>query len=292
MPVNPKVAIIIGTVPDDPVKEIVKELAKVNNFFLLDDGIDTPENAMDCLRSLPDLGADRAFMLLCSESIGDDAIAESTAELHALRGNAGQIIIYALSVEWGGQLALDCIEAGARDYLVRGSYDPDQLRDRIRSAMEGVAPAHAEYRSATVDIAPYSINIPKHVFVITPFGPPLARDDYHDGIVVALERLNIPHLRADEERRSTFLHSKIRGQIDNSILVIANISKYGRSANPNVYFEIGYAIGQDKPYILVRRKNERGVLPSDIQGIEYLEYLNSADLALKLFFGLKPHFEP
>lgn len=276
---NRGAAITIGGSTDDPIKEIVQDLALAYNlaFFTLGE----PREALELLRESPYLGSDRAIILLYSETAGSSSIQQWITEFYELREDSARIIVYALSEEWSGQLALDCIKAGAYDYLIRGGYDYEQLRDRIRRAIED-KPVYPAYSTATTFLEEKG-----YAFVSTPYYLPAARDDYLSGILVALENLGIPVIRADDERLG--LYEKLLGHIDGSTFVIVNMSQYGRSINANVYFELGYAIGREKPVIVVRRPSRRRI-PSDLEGIEYVEYVNSADLALKLYFGLRPGF--
>lgn len=280
MPSNPKVAIVIGTSVDDPVGEIARKVAVRDRFFYQE--VSKPADAINLLQESPDLGSDRAFILLSSEAVEDSSLEQCISDLCALREGRTQILIYALKIEWSGQLALDCIKAGACDYLVRGSYNTQQLEERIVCAIQQKAP-----------YPPYD-HLPRvkknsYVFIITPFELPFARNDYDHGIFVALNSLGVDHRRADEVRHTMSQLSSVCMEIDQSGLVIANISRYKHSPNANVYFEIGYAMARTRqvPVILIQRAEEKRV-PSNINGIEALKYINSADLALKLHFGLKP----
>ncbi len=81
-------------------------------------------------------------------------------------------------------------------------------------------------------------------------------------------------LRADELMRSGHeLLEKIHILVDRASLVIAEIS----DARPNVFYEVGYAMGSKKesrPILLI----ERGVKPPyDLQGLEVFEYENTMD---------------
>ena len=80
---NPKAAVIIGTVPGDPVEEIMQELAVANGFEF--HVFDAPENAADFLQSSSGLGLDMTLILLCSESVDAGSIPQCAANLRALR---------------------------------------------------------------------------------------------------------------------------------------------------------------------------------------------------------------
>jgi nucleoside 2-deoxyribosyltransferase len=58
----------------------------------------------------------------------------------------------------------------------------------------------------------------------------------------------------------------VRRRIDDARLVIADLSE----ARPNVYLEVGYAWGRNKPTILVARQSEK--LHFDVQGQKCIFY--------------------
>jgi predicted nucleotide-binding protein with TIR-like domain len=278
---HPKTAIVIGKSCDDPVVEIVEKTAEAHGFSTI--FTNGAKGAVSHLKKYPELGKEMTLILLRSEFLRGVSIEQWTAELYRHRTNAARIVVYALPGQDSGQLAMGCIREKACDYIVRNLYDLKQIEERIRRAVNGEPPY------GTIRI-PY-VKDGNKAFIVTPFGPPLARDDYFSGIVPALKSLNIVPERGDEELQPTFLQRKICEQIDESGMVIANVSQYGaKRANPNVYFEIGYALGRGKPIIFVRRINE-GSLPADLNGIVYREYKNYTDLALCLYFGLRRLFE-
>lgn len=87
------------------------------------------------------------------------------------------------------------------------------------------------------------------------------------------------------------LSSKVRTHIIKSDVVFADVtcdSDTGTEQhNPNVYYEIGFAAGKNKPVVIMRdERTGRGDLPLDLREAELLRYWGSLDLALKLYFGL------
>ena len=225
----------------------------------------------------------------------------------AERQQSARMVVCATDGEEVGPFALDCIEAGACDYLVTSALDRVKLEQRLMPAFHSGDPyvAYPAFRSLDGLRA-------LSVFVVTPFAPP-AMQDYYSGLKVAFERLGIAEQTADQEPLYTFLLKSIFKQINDSNIVVGNISSYGLAPNANVYLELGYAMATGKKVILVKRKpqlwtwgsprirSEHKVgkgssrvapsvgdgIPSDIQGIERLEYVNCADLALRLYFGFR-----
>jgi predicted nucleotide-binding protein len=59
-------------------------------------------------------------------------------------------------------------------------------------------------------------------------------------------------------------------------LVVAGLSTDSR----NVYYELGFALGQRKPTILITPSDAAGNLPSDLEGFLYLTYDRSNPGAL------------
>jgi len=99
----------------------------------------------------------------------------------------------------------------------------------------------------------------------------------------AIERLNrtstskynIRVARADLSKplSITSLEDHLKNHIDNCDFAIAEISQL----NPNVMFELGYAVGIDKPVIILVQKGTE--VPADFSGRLYFEYqLDQLDL--------------
>jgi hypothetical protein len=89
---------------------------------------------------------------------------------------------------------------------------------------------------------------------------------------VVAQEFNLACLRADEVLTSGHeLLSKLHILIDRAALVVAEISE----PRPNVFYEVGYAMGTKKtPLFLLE---EGRTAPYDLQGLEVFEYENSLD---------------
>jgi hypothetical protein len=68
----------------------------------------------------------------------------------------------------------------------------------------------------------------------------------------------------------------IKSRIDSAALVIADLT----GANPNVYLEVGYAWGKNRPTLLIAKNNDE--LKFDVKGQRCIIYKNIADLVKKL----------
>ena len=69
---------------------------------------------------------------------------------------------------------------------------------------------------------------------------------------------------------------RIKLRIETAALVIADLT----AANPNVYLEVGYAWGKERPTLLISKKS--GDLKFDVRGHRCLIYKSINELAKKL----------
>ena len=271
-----KFVAVIGAEPGDVIEEVAANVAKrAGAEFSL---FDLPDDMIDRLTEDPDLGFTKTLAILCTTFAGRSVLT-SIRKLRQARKTRSRVIVRATLVEESGDFALDCIAAGACDYLVRGSYRERELEARLARVLRatGQCAEHAKFREleGLRAIA---------VFIATPYSL-RGRDDYENGISAALGRLSIPHLLSTDEKLFRLIIDNVSRQIDDSTVVIANISSYGESWNPNVFLEIGYSINAKKRIILIQRDDDLTPLPADILGKFPVKYTNCADLALQLYFG-------
>jgi hypothetical protein len=95
---------------------------------------------------------------------------------------------------------------------------------------------------------------------------------------VVEHEFNVACVRADDLLRSgEDLRWKIHQLIDRALLIVADVSE----PRPNVFYELGYAVGRDKTPVLMVEKEKASrkhiKLPYDLQGLEVLEYQDSMD---------------
>lgn len=127
-----------------------------------------------------------------------------------------------------------------------------------------------------------------HVFVAMPFDQEMS-DVFYYGIQAPIHRHELLCERVDQDVFIGDILERIKEKIKSSLLVVADIS----GMNPNVYLEIGYAWGLQKPVVLVMR--EGGQMKFDVQGQRCVMYTTIRDLEEKLFevlAGLKPRLMP
>ncbi|MFA5414402.1 MAG: hypothetical protein WC295_02810 [Methanoregula sp.] len=114
-----------------------------------------------------------------------------------------------------------------------------------------------------------------------------SKERIHEIIKSAVEKeFGMACIRADDVKSAGFdLLAKIQKLIERAEIVIADISV----DSPNVFYEIGYAVGKDKsPIILVDSKRKKKV-PVDLQGLEVLRYEDIWDGEIPFIRELNSH---
>jgi hypothetical protein len=124
-------------------------------------------------------------------------------------------------------------------------------------------------------------------FVVMQFSDPY--NDVHGQVIKKIcSEFEIEDIRADEIYGPGSVIEDIVAGIATSRLVIADIS----TPNPNVFFEVGYALALNIPIILMAQKNvENKSLPFDVSGFRVLFYENSIAGKQKLEDGLRLHLQ-
>jgi hypothetical protein len=238
-----------------------------------------PRDALRVLELKPSQGSERTLVLLCTRR-ADVRIAETVAAFRRLRKKA-EIIVYADDAHWSGELAISCLQKGARDFLVQGTHD-EILERQIGLAKHGL-PAYGSYRgegNQTLAIAR------GQAFIAMPYSPSRAYEDWHCGLVPALKALGMKPFISTDERSTDPLPLTVQRQVWESRLFIENVSQYGRPDSPNVSLELGLAVGRGIPYIIIQCADDKDTY-ADIRGRELLRYYSCADLAVQLHYGLR-----
>lgn len=271
---NPDLAAIVGTPDDgDTVSRIVRGIAEERLYRFAEFSGFEP-----LIQSLQQegLGKRTLFVVVILDSIGRDEWLEGQLKRLLDAQKSAHIVVYVKGMGTSGDLAVRCLDNGVLDFVVYGSYD--DLAVRLLSNLNPRIPD-----------AQYMERISKSsAFVITPFLPEALRE-YQSGIRVALDGW-MKECNLGDRYSPTFIAAKLWAEIRAHDIIIANITDYGGGLNrdnPNVYYEIAYAHGVGKPLVLVRRKGRDEDkpeirIPSDIQGLEYIPYVNPADLAVQL----------
>jgi nucleoside 2-deoxyribosyltransferase len=98
-------------------------------------------------------------------------------------------------------------------------------------------------------------------FVIQPFDRGPFDQRFDDVIAPAIEAAGLRAYRVDRDPSASVPIEEIERQIRASAACLADISQ----SNPNVWFELGYAIAAGKPVVLLRQEDAVERLPFDIQ---------------------------
>ncbi len=121
-------------------------------------------------------------------------------------------------------------------------------------------------------------------FVVMQFAAPY-NDVYMEVIKSVCEELGVEVMRIDEAMGPGLIISDISQAILSSTIVIADISPL----NANVFYEVGYAHGINKPTILIAEKGTK--LPFDVSPFRTLFYENSIAGKNKLDNGLREYIK-
>lgn len=104
-------------------------------------------------------------------------------------------------------------------------------------------------------------------FVIQPFdGGPFDRR-YEDVLSPAIQAADLKAYRVDRDPHASIPIDQIEAKIRDSVVCLADISE----DNPNVWFELGYAIAAGKEVAIVCN-NERERFPFDVQHRQIIRY--------------------
>lgn len=87
--------------------------------------------------------------------------------------------------------------------------------------------------------------------------------------------------RIDNESFTGDILDRVKKRIETAAVVIADLT----SANPNVYLEVGYAWGKNRPTKLLAKEGEE--LKFDVRGQRCLKYERIKDLELSLMKELR-----
>lgn len=110
-----------------------------------------------------------------------------------------------------------------------------------------------------------------YVFMIVSFTEK-RRTLYEHAAEVAEDELGVACIRADQVPSSGYdLLAKVHLLIQRAELVIADIS----IMSPNVFYEIGYAVGVQKPPVLLAERAKE--IPADLRGLEVVEFDDTMD---------------
>ncbi|MCL4428066.1 MAG: hypothetical protein M1276_03625, partial [Deltaproteobacteria bacterium] len=106
-------------------------------------------------------------------------------------------------------------------------------------------------------------------FVIQPFDNGGSFDKrFNETLKPAIVETGLKAYRVDEDPKVSIIIESIEENIDNSEVVLADISE----DNPNVWFELGLAIKSKKDVILICSANRGDKFPVDVQHRKIIKY--------------------
>lgn len=108
------------------------------------------------------------------------------------------------------------------------------------------------------------------IFVIMPFSPKFD-DVWKGGIERACSAGSFGCLRVDKVSLSTWITEDMKKYMKMADVVIADIT----GNNPNVMFELGWALALGKQPIVIRQKEDPEQVPFDVKDIRYIRYSNT-----------------
>ena len=105
-------------------------------------------------------------------------------------------------------------------------------------------------------------------FVIQPFDRGPFDKRYRDVLAPAIKDADLEPYRVDEDPGTTILIDDIEAGIQGSEICLADIT----SDNPNIWYEVGFAIANDKPVVLICVKPRPTQSPFDIRHRQIIFY--------------------
>jgi hypothetical protein len=118
---------------------------------------------------------------------------------------------------------------------------------------------------------------PNTVFVAYPYE--FSKEDYRDSFSQVGDEFGVTFLYADEEITNKQILDKIKGMIEGATFSIFDITSW----NANVALELGIAVGLNEDYyILFNPEHDQTDVPSDLGGIDRLQYADFTSLKAEL----------
>ena len=143
-----------------------------------------------------------------------------------------------------------------------------QVKDLQAQLARSRAISEAEEEEEAIEKVSVDVSQADSVFVIMPFDP--AFDDvWKGGIERAAREEGFVPIRTDMISRSTDITDLIVESLAKCHIAIVDVT----GNNPNVMFELGYALAKGKERIIITQSPE--VLPFDIRQIQAIKYANT-----------------
>lgn len=172
--------------------------------------------------------------------------------------------------------------------------DPDRAA-RLKKILKAILPSEQRATSqrliskksppSKIASAGFKSKDKPHIFVAMPFGKQML-DVYRFGIQDPVNAAGFLCERMDMEPFIGDILTRIKSRIETATLIIADLT----GVSPNVYLEVGYAWGKDRPTLLLAQKKDE--LKFDVQGQKCIIYETIGELKDKLekeLTALKPN---
>jgi transcriptional regulator with XRE-family HTH domain len=131
-----------------------------------------------------------------------------------------------------------------------------------------------------IETAGIKSEVKPHIFVAMPFAKDMD-DVFYYGIQQPVHAVGFLCERVDQDRFIGDILDRVKKKIETAVVVIAELS----GANANVYLEVGYAWGKERPTILLVKDGQE--LKFDVRGQRCLKYERIKDLEEALKEELK-----
>lgn len=105
-------------------------------------------------------------------------------------------------------------------------------------------------------------------FVIQSFDKGAYHKRYRDVLAPAIEQAGFEPYRVDEDPGSTVVIEDIEKGIRESAVCLADITL----DNPNIWYEVGFALANGKPVVLICKDPRPSAFPFDIQHRQVIQY--------------------
>lgn len=148
------------------------------------------------------------------------------------------------------------------------SQTTSEMRERIQTLENKILETPESIPEIDKVITVTSLKEKSVLFAIMPFASEF-QDVWIGGIKRAANGTGFFPVRIDMLTKSTDINDDIVNVIKMSKIVVVDVT----NKNPNVMFELGYALACKKPHVIISQSNE--FLPFDIQNIRTLIYRNS-----------------
>ncbi|MDX2161752.1 MAG: hypothetical protein SF162_10535 [bacterium] len=190
---------------------------------------------------------------------------------------------HSMSLSLDAEPSAALIDRDTRTYTLdvdalRGVMPAPAARERQPApAMQPAAPTAIEREAARSDTE-------KLIFVAMPFHKDF-EDLWEFGLYLPIRDLGMQASRIDQHAFTGDIFDQIKFRIETAAVVIGVLD----NLNPNVFLEIGYAMGKTRPTILVVHKQmlDERKLPFDLMGQRCIGYENIKDLKRLLMHELE-----